>query len=114
MIRWLEANGYDVSYISCVDTARRGQLLLNHKVYFSVGHDECWSGEMWAAVENAHLGNLVGPELLAGGRPGKALRGRALHPNLAVDGFQILGLRAERRRDCLEQLHQRVRARHAR
>ena len=31
MIRFLEANGYDISYISSVDAHRRGQLLRNHR-----------------------------------------------------------------------------------
>src|ERR1700722_8475838 len=39
-IRWLEANGYDVSYIAGVDTDRSGAQLLNHKIYLAVGHDE--------------------------------------------------------------------------
>ena len=43
MIRFLEANGYDVSYTSGVDTDRRGAELLEHKVFLSVGHDEYWS-----------------------------------------------------------------------
>ncbi len=43
MIRWLEANGYNVSYTTGVDTDRRGNLLTNHKVFLSVGHDEYWS-----------------------------------------------------------------------
>jgi hypothetical protein len=42
MIRWLEANGYDVTYISGIDTSRYGNLLLNHKVFMSSGHDEYW------------------------------------------------------------------------
>ena len=32
MVRWLEANGYDVSYFTGVDTDRRGAELLEHKV----------------------------------------------------------------------------------
>lgn len=52
-IRWLERNGYDVSYIAGVDTARSGELLLNHDLFLSVGHDEYWSGEQRAAVEAA-------------------------------------------------------------
>ena len=45
MIRWLEANGYDVSYASGIDTDRRGSAALaTHKVFLSVGHDEYWSG----------------------------------------------------------------------
>ena len=53
MIRFLERNGYDVSYISGVDTARYGSLLLNHKVFLSVGHDEYWSGQARANVQAA-------------------------------------------------------------
>ena len=52
-IRWLEANGYDVSYISGVDTARAGSELLEHKAFLSVGHDEYWSGDQRANVEAA-------------------------------------------------------------
>jgi len=52
-LRWLEANGYDVTYISGVDTARSGESLLNHKVFLSVGHDEYWSAEQRANVEAA-------------------------------------------------------------
>ena len=53
MVRFLEANGYDVSYISGVDTDRRGGLLLNHKTFLSVGHDEYWSGQQRTNVEAA-------------------------------------------------------------
>ncbi len=44
MVRWLEANGYDVSYFTGVDSDRLGDLIRNHKVFLSVGHDEYWSG----------------------------------------------------------------------
>ena len=40
MIRWLERNGYDVSYSSGIDTDRSGSNLLKHKVFMPVGHDE--------------------------------------------------------------------------
>ncbi|MBX4968598.1 DUF4082 domain-containing protein [Rhizobium binae] len=52
-ISWLEQNGYDVSYISGVDAARSGSLLLNHDAFLSVGHDEYWSAEQRANVEAA-------------------------------------------------------------
>jgi hypothetical protein len=45
MIRFLEQNGYDVSYFTAVDAARNGNLILNHQVYMDVGHDEYWSAE---------------------------------------------------------------------
>ncbi|QEH37847.1 Copper resistance protein CopC [Aquisphaera giovannonii] len=53
MVRWLEANGYDVSYTTDLDTATRGNLILNHKVFMSVGHDEYWSAEQRDSVEAA-------------------------------------------------------------
>jgi methionine-rich copper-binding protein CopC len=53
MIRFLEANGYDVSYTSGVDTDRNGALIKNHKVFMAVGHDEYWSGQQRANVEAA-------------------------------------------------------------
>jgi hypothetical protein len=53
MVRFLEANGYDVSYQSGIDTDRAGSLLMNHKIFMSVGHDEYWSGQQRANVEAA-------------------------------------------------------------
>src|SRR5690606_20284130 len=58
MVRWLEANGYDVSYTTGVDTARRGELLRRHKVFMSVGHDEYWSAEQRAHVEAARAAGV--------------------------------------------------------
>ncbi len=68
MVRWLEANGYDVSYFTGVDTDRRGAQLLNHRVFLSVGHDEYWSGSQRANVEAArnagvHLAFFSGNEV---------------------------------------------------
>jgi beta-lactam-binding protein with PASTA domain len=56
MVRFLEANGYDVKYWAGVDTDRRGAELVGAhkpKAFFSVGHDEYWSGEQRARVEEA-------------------------------------------------------------
>ena len=53
MVRWLEANGYDVTYFTSVDAARSGSLIQNHKAYLSVGHDEYWSGPKRASIEAA-------------------------------------------------------------
>ena len=52
-VRFLEKNGYDVSYASGVDTDRFGSNLRNHKVFLSVGHDEYWSGAQRANIEAA-------------------------------------------------------------
>jgi hypothetical protein len=53
MLRWLEANGYDVSYTTGLDSDRRGALIKNHRVFLSVGHDEYWSGTQRDHVEAA-------------------------------------------------------------
>ncbi len=68
MVRWLERNGYNVSYCTNVDVARFGSLLLNHKVFLSVGHDEYWNTEMRNNVEAArnagvHLAFFSGNEV---------------------------------------------------
>ncbi|WP_157157455.1 DUF4082 domain-containing protein [Diaminobutyricimonas sp. LJ205] len=53
LVRFLERNGYDVSYASGVDTDRFGGHLLNHDVFLSVGHDEYWSGAQRRNIEAA-------------------------------------------------------------
>ena len=68
MIRFLERNGYDMSYTTDVDVVRSGSLLLNHKVFMSVGHDEYWSAEERNNVEAAraagkHLAFFSGNEI---------------------------------------------------
>ena len=52
-IYWLEQNGYDVSYISGMDTATNGSLLLNHKIFMDAGHDEYWTDSQVANVQAA-------------------------------------------------------------
>jgi hypothetical protein len=68
MIRFLEKNGFDVSYTTDVDVSRSGSLLLNHKVFLSVGHDEYWSKPERDNVEAAraagkHLTFFSGNEI---------------------------------------------------
>ncbi len=52
-IRWLERNGYDVAYLSGVDTGPGNVPLTRFKVFMSTGHDEYWSGDQRAHVEAA-------------------------------------------------------------
>ena len=47
---WLEKEGYDVTYISNVDTHADGRGLLRAKVFLSVGHDEYWTERMFENV----------------------------------------------------------------
>ena len=53
MVRWLEREGYDLSYCSNLDTHTNPGLLRPHKAWLSVGHDEYWSWEMRQHVEAA-------------------------------------------------------------
>jgi hypothetical protein len=43
MIRFLEQNGYDTSYVAGLDVAADATLLTKHKTFMSVGHDEYWT-----------------------------------------------------------------------
>ena len=50
---WLEKEGYDVSYISNLDTHADAAGLLRAKAFLSVGHDEYWSLAMFDHVKAA-------------------------------------------------------------
>jgi hypothetical protein len=50
---WMEQAGYDVSYISNVDTHADAKGLLRARAFLSVGHDEYWSQEMFDHVQGA-------------------------------------------------------------
>jgi hypothetical protein len=84
---WLEKQGYDVSYISNVDTHTDGPGLMRGKVFLSVGHDEYWTQQMVDNVTKARdqglnlaflSGNAVSGrvELLpaSDGRPNRVIR----------------------------------------
>jgi hypothetical protein len=43
MTRWLESQGYDVSYYTSIDVSINPLLLYSQKTFLSVGHDEYWS-----------------------------------------------------------------------
>jgi hypothetical protein len=50
---WMEQQGYDVSYISNVDTHADAAGLRRARAWLSVGHDEYWSLEMFDNVKRA-------------------------------------------------------------
>src|SRR4051812_23269034 len=61
MVRWLEANGYNVKYVSGVDTERHASDLVGGtkpKVFMSSGHDEYWSAGQRASVEAARAAGV--------------------------------------------------------
>jgi len=53
MVRWLERNGYDVSYLSDVDIQDNSDALQNYHALLIVGHSEYWSEQMYNRVEAA-------------------------------------------------------------
>ena len=53
LVFWMEQHGYDVSYLSTVDTHTDAAGLLRAKGFLSVGHDEYWSQEMYDHVKAA-------------------------------------------------------------
>jgi hypothetical protein len=60
-IRWMERQGYDLSYISSVDLDRAPEQLLNHRAVLDLGHDEYWSEAMRTGLANAlHAGVGLG------------------------------------------------------
>jgi hypothetical protein len=50
---WMESLGYDVSYISNLDTHRDADGLRRARGLLSVGHDEYWTIEMFKNVQSA-------------------------------------------------------------
>src|SRR5215212_419100 len=58
MVRWMERNGYDVSYTTGADADGLPAELLEHKTFLSVGHDEYWSGTQRANVEAARAAGV--------------------------------------------------------
>ncbi|MDQ2809256.1 MAG: hypothetical protein M3Z04_20470, partial [Chloroflexota bacterium] len=57
MVRWMEASGYDVTYISDVDRVANPNILRNHRVFLTVGHDEYWS---WGERDNVEAALAAG------------------------------------------------------
>jgi N,N-dimethylformamidase beta subunit-like protein/uncharacterized protein DUF642 len=53
MVRFLEKEGYDLTYCTNIDVHENAGLLLSHSGYLSVGHDEYWSWNMRANVSAA-------------------------------------------------------------
>jgi hypothetical protein len=53
LMRWLEKEGYNITYLAQPDIASNPGLLKNHKVFISSGHDEYWSASERSAVEAA-------------------------------------------------------------
>jgi hypothetical protein len=102
---WLESRGYDVTYVSGLDTHRDPEGLERVKGFLSVGHDEYWSRRMFENVRRARdagvslaflSGNAVDGEITlspaSDGRPDRQLEratGRA--SNEFDDEHELMG-----------------------
>ena len=81
MVRFLEADGYNVSYQAGLDTARLGPANIEqHKIFMSVGHDEYWSGRQRRNVTKArdagvNLAFMSGNEMFWKSRCGPSIDG---------------------------------------
>jgi hypothetical protein len=53
LVRWLEHEGYDVSYQTDVDTDANPDGLLDHRLVIVAGHDEYWTKRMRDAFDAA-------------------------------------------------------------
>ena len=102
---WLEKEGYDVTYISNVDTHADGPGLLRAKAFLSVGHDEYWTERMFENVTKARdagvslaflSGNSISGvvELLpsSDGRPNRVMRraGTRIPGRAGADGRHVV------------------------
>jgi hypothetical protein len=83
---WLEQHGYDVTYISNLDTHRDAAGLLRARGFLSVGHDEYWTIKMFRNVRAAIAGGVG-----AGFFSGNAVCGRVLF-DAALTAFQRTGV----------------------
>lgn len=83
---WLEQHGYDVTYISNLDTHRDAAGLLRARGFLSVGHDEYWTIEMFRNVQAAVAGGVS-----AGFFSGNAICGRVLFDE-TLSAFERVGV----------------------
>ncbi len=63
LVKWLEASGYDIKYLSNTDLERAPSLVSSSRAYVFGTHDEYWSAGMRSAVTQARDGgtSLLSP-----------------------------------------------------
>ncbi|HEX8549470.1 MAG TPA: N,N-dimethylformamidase beta subunit family domain-containing protein [Cytophagaceae bacterium] len=97
---WMEKEGYDVSYISGIDTHSDTSLVMRAKGFLSVSHDEYWTNTMYSNVTKARdkgvnlffLGgnSLDGKVYLSPGTDGRPNRITGRMPEREFDNEQEL------------------------
>ena len=85
-VHWLEANHYDVSYISNQDTHHDAEGLERGRGFLSVGHDEYWTIEMFQNVQRAITAGVN-----VGFFSGNAVCGKVLYDS-ATRSFRRIGV----------------------
>jgi hypothetical protein len=102
LMRFMEKEGYNVTYVDSQDVEAHPELLKNHKLFISSGHDEYWTAGERSAVEAAreagvNLAFFSGNEVFWKTRYGPSLKGVAnrtlttykeTHFNKAVDPLE--------------------------
>jgi len=83
---WLEEHGYDITYISNLDTHLNGAGLKRARGFLSVGHDEYWTIEMYRNVQAALAGGVS-----LGFFSGNAVCGRILYDE-KLAAFERVGV----------------------
>jgi len=53
LLRWVEEQGYNVTYSTDIDTDQHPSLLFNHRLFIAAGHDEYWTAAMRQNVISA-------------------------------------------------------------
>jgi hypothetical protein len=53
MVKWMESQGYDMTYITDVDLETNPNVLTGHRVFVNTGHDEYYSDTMRNRIQNA-------------------------------------------------------------
>src|SRR5215211_1760324 len=52
LIRWMESQGYDMTYVTNVDLESNANVLNGHRVFVNTGHDEYYSDGMRTRLQN--------------------------------------------------------------
>jgi hypothetical protein len=53
MVRWMESQGYDMTYVTSTDLERDPSVFSGHKVFVNTGHDEYYSDAMRGRLTGA-------------------------------------------------------------
>ena len=58
LLRFMEREGYDVSYVTNLDLHENANIIRSHKAFLSVGHDEYWTYQMKSAAHVAQANGI--------------------------------------------------------